>query len=194
MNVKRMFTTADVKGNRDYLKTQKKYEIMRTILFFLISASLYIAGIVTTGNKINLLTIVAVLGCLPACKSLVETIMYMRFHSLPAAQADVIERCTKDLTVSYDLVFTTYDKNYNVEHVAIRGNTVVCFTSNEKLDETACTKHLTDRLKMDGLKSVSIKIFKDINKYTERLAQLPALSADPETETCINNTLRSIAL
>ena len=38
------------------------YGALRTVLFFSISAALYIAGIITTGSNKNLLTIVAVLG------------------------------------------------------------------------------------------------------------------------------------
>ena len=72
MQFKRMFTTDAYRGTRGYLRTQKIYEILRTVLYFAISLSLFIAGWVSTGSRENLLTIVAVLGCLPACKSLVE--------------------------------------------------------------------------------------------------------------------------
>ena len=72
MQFKRMFTTDAYRGTCGYLRTQKIYEILRTVLYFAISLSLFIAGWVSTGSRENLLTIVAVLGCLPACKSLVE--------------------------------------------------------------------------------------------------------------------------
>lgn len=78
MQFKRMFTTDAYKGTRGYLRTQKTYEILRTVLYFAISLSLFIAGWVSTGSRENLLTIVAVLGCLPACKSLVEMFMFLR--------------------------------------------------------------------------------------------------------------------
>ena len=75
MKLIRMFSNDSVKGTENYLKTQKKYELLRTILYFGISLSLLIAGWVTTKSRANLLTIVAILGCLPASKSLVSTIM-----------------------------------------------------------------------------------------------------------------------
>ena len=78
MQFKRMFSTDAYKGTSGYLRTQKNYEILRTVLYFAISLSLFIAGWVTTGSRENLLTIVAVLGCLPACKSLVEMFMFLR--------------------------------------------------------------------------------------------------------------------
>ena len=53
-------------------------EILKTILYFGLSGAVFAAGYFTTGTKTNLLTIVAVLGCLPASKSMVSMIMYLR--------------------------------------------------------------------------------------------------------------------
>ena len=78
MNFKRLFDYDEYKGTKGYLKSQNKYEIGRTCLYFAISLSLFLAGIIATGDKMNLLTIVAVLGCLPACKSAVTMIMFLR--------------------------------------------------------------------------------------------------------------------
>ena len=50
------------KGAFGYLNNRKKYTALRTVLFFSISAALYISGIIRTGSNKNLLTIVAVLG------------------------------------------------------------------------------------------------------------------------------------
>ncbi len=88
--MKRMFTTYFYKGKSDYLDTQKKYEIMRTSLYFLISLSLFAAGWITTGDRLNLLTVVAVLGCLPACKSTVGMIMFLKFKSISKTDVEQI--------------------------------------------------------------------------------------------------------
>ena len=48
MQFKRMFTTDAYRGTRGYLRTQKIYEILRTVLYFAISLSLFIAGWVST--------------------------------------------------------------------------------------------------------------------------------------------------
>ena len=77
----RIFSTANYKGSRNYIDSQKKYEMIRTLLYFGISASLFLAGYFTTKTKVNVLTVVAVCGCLPASKSLVGTIMFLRYKS-----------------------------------------------------------------------------------------------------------------
>ena len=69
MQFKRFFTTAQVKNTYGYIDSQKKYEIIRTLVYFGISISLFIAGYVATKSKMNVLTVVAVLGCLPAAKA-----------------------------------------------------------------------------------------------------------------------------
>lgn len=121
MQFKRMFTTDAYRGTRGYLRTQKIYEILRTVLYFAISLSLFIAGWVSTGSRENLLTIVAVLGCLPACKSLVEMFMFLRYRGCDEQVAAKIAAHTEGLTTLYDMVFTSYEKNYVIYHLTVCG-------------------------------------------------------------------------
>ena len=66
------------KGEYGYIAYQRKVVIIRTVIFFAVSIAIFIAGYVTTGTRRNLFTIVAVLGTLPACKSLVNLIMFTK--------------------------------------------------------------------------------------------------------------------
>jgi hypothetical protein len=59
MQLRRLFSTDSVKGSKGYLDSQKKYEVIRTVLYFGISLSLFVAGYLQTKDKANLLTIVA---------------------------------------------------------------------------------------------------------------------------------------
>ena len=69
-----------VKGTFGYLEKKKRNAILWTILCFGISLAVFLAGYLTTGTRKNLLTVVAVLGCLPACKSIVNLIMSIRMN------------------------------------------------------------------------------------------------------------------
>ena len=73
------------KGSFGYLEKQRKRGLIRTILFFAISLAVYLLGYLTTGSNQNYLTIAAVLGCLPASRSAVNTIMYYRYHGILAS-------------------------------------------------------------------------------------------------------------
>lgn len=196
MDFKRFFSTAGVKGTKNYLNSQKKYEVIRTVIYFAISLSLFFAGWITTGTRNNLLTIVAVLGCLPASKSLVETVMYCRYHSLSVSDAMLIEPHTKGLSCAYDMIFTSREKTYPVMHLIVRGNTIVGYMPDmgKKLSDTECAKHLTTCLNADRYTGITIKIFGDVRKYAERAEQLKQLPADEELSAGILHTLKSITL
>lgn len=194
MQLGRMFINDNYKGTRDYLNSQKKYEILRTVIYFAISISLFAAGWIHTGSRENLLTVVAALGCLPGCKSAVDMIMFLRYKSCSRENADTIDIHCEGLTGIYDMVFTSYDKNYQVDHLTVRGNTICGFTENSNLDEQAFYKHIDSLLKKDNFKDTSIKIFKDIKKYTDRLEQLKTLPAEENLTVGIVNTLKSVSL
>ena len=103
MKLLRMFSTEQSKGTAHYLDTQKKYELLRTILYFAISLVLFVAGYIQTHSRANLLTIIAVLGCLPASKSAVSTIMYFRYKSTSEKTMDEVEKHCQGLSGLYDL-------------------------------------------------------------------------------------------
>ena len=194
IKLSRLFLYDDYKGTRDYLKVQGRYELARTILYFAISLALFVAGIIATGNRMNLLTIVAVLGCLPACKSAIDTFMFMRFRGCRGEYADEIDAHMDGLSGLYDRIFTSYDKNYQVAHITARGNTLCGFTEDKNFDEQRFREHITNLLKKDGYKDVTVKVFDDIRKYTDRLEQLKALDAEDKNTAGILNTLNSVSL
>lgn len=195
MQLKRVFSLAEARGTKNYIDSQKKYEIARTLLYFAISIALFVAGIIQTGGRANILSIVAILGCLPTSKSAVSVIMFLRFKSCSAQAAEEIERHSEGLECLYDMVFTSYKKNYCVSHLAVCGNTVCGYAEYDpQFDENAFYEHIGNILNMDGHKDVTVKIFKNLQRYTERLEQMKALEAEPARSQAIINTLKSVAL
>ncbi len=194
MHLMRMFSTEKYKGCRNYLHTQKKYEVLRTVIYFGISLSLFIAGYAATKSRMNLLTVVAILGCLPASKSTVSMIMYLRYQSCSSESADSIAEHMEGLSGLFDMVFTSYDKNYRLSHITVKGNTICGFTEDVKFDEKAFYKHIGNILKVDNYRDTSVKVFRDLKKYTERLEQLKELDAEEGNTEGIINTLKSVAL
>ena len=190
----RIFSGVAWKGTKHYLKTQRIYEIIRTILFFSLSAALFITGWVSTGTRKNLLTIVAVLGVLPASKALVSVIMFFRHHGLKEDDAEKIEPHAGELSCLYDMVFTGKDHTFEVGHLTVKGNQICGFSSQNHFDEQAFSKHLTPLLKADSYKDVGIKIFTDVGKYVDRLEQLKLLSCNESNTAGIMETLKNVTL
>lgn len=194
MNFIRLFSSAAYKGTRNYLNSQRIYEILRTIIYFGISLSLFIAGWISTKNRLNLLTVVAILGCLPASKSLISAFMFCRYKSTTKETADTIDAHMGKLTGLYDMVFTGYEKNFQINHITIKGNTICGFSEKKPFEEAAFDKHLTPLLKVDHFNNTNIKIFTDFNKYLERLDQMQLLDCDETNTIGIAETLKSISL
>ena len=151
------------KGCFGYIKRKHILEIIKTVLYFAVSLSLYIAGVKATGSNKNLLTIVAVLGCLPASKSAVSMIMFLRFKGCSYAVYD---------NLNHYFIFISYDKNYEIDQMAVSDKVICAYSEKKTLDERACEKHLSDMLVQNGFKNITVKIFKDISKYQKRLEQL----------------------
>lgn len=163
------------KGEKGYLDYQKKNTVMRTLLLFALSLAIFLTGYFSTGKKENLLTIVAVLGCLPASRSAVNMIMVLRYKGIRDADFFKIKPHVGSCAALCDMVFTSYEKNYEIHHMAFKGNSLIGFTANPDCDPKKCEKHLHDLCVQNNLSDVDIKIFKELPKYINRLDQLQEL-------------------
>lgn len=163
------------KGEKGYLRYQKKATVLRTAALFLLSLAVFLIGFISTGKKENLLTIVAVLGCLPASRSAVNMIMVLRYHGIGEKDYQKIRPHIGACSALADLVFTSYEKNFEIHHMAFKGNSLIGYTADEGCDARACEKHLHGMCAQNNLGDVDIKIFKDLPRYLSRLDQLQAL-------------------
>ena len=183
------------KGNFGYIRNHKAVTALRTLLFFAVSIGLYVMGYVTTGSNRNLLTIVAVLGCLPACKSMVNFILFLRAEGCSEELHSKVNEYDEELTVFYDMYFTSYQKNFSVSHMVLKGSVLCGITENPKCDCRAAEEHLEQMIKQEGIKNMTVKIFSQNDKYIDRLSQLTELNADEhKNREDIINMLYSISI
>lgn len=163
------------KGQYGYMQYQKKFTMIRSIIYFGLSLAIYILGRISTGTNANLLSIVAVLGCLPSSKSLVNAIMFLRAKECSEALHEKIEPAVGDLDGGYDFLLTSYSANFALSHVVIRGNNLCGITEDPKCDVAKAQQHLDDLFRQNAFKGMNFKIFTEAGKYTERLQQLQKL-------------------
>ncbi len=193
--LRRFISTTEVKNTYRYLDSQKKYEIIKTVLLFAVSISLFIAGYAATETRNNLLTVVAVLGCLPASKSLVSAIMFCRFHSTSEKVHQAVAALDEHTDTLYDLVFTTQKTNYFIAHASLVGADLVLYTEDKKLDKKALEDHLYDMLKKAGIKKVNIGIFSELKRYTDRVNTLLNTGGEEYPDTAlVIESLKEISL
>ena len=168
-----------VKGEYGYLKAQMKREIFKTALFFALAAVFLILGIVImkskdptltlSQSKNNLLTIGAVLFILPGAKFLVSTIMFAKAlkYACPADLRDKIA-AANDLA-AFDIYLTSYQKDFPLYAVVCGDNEIAGLAADPGLDDKAAGEHISQVLKKDGYKNVTVKVFKDRDRFLERI-------------------------
>ena len=182
------------KGEFLYLSHKKKSETIKTLVYFGISAAIFIMGYLSTHTKANYLTIVAVLGCLPASKSAVSMIMNLKVKGCSDKLHKAIKVRFGENTGFYNLYFTTYDKNYEIAHLFVKGMTVIGYTEKKDMDENKFEEHLKTVLLHDAIKGVNVKLYKNMDKYLERISQMQSLENEISKEESITKTLFSVSL
>ena len=166
------------KGQFGYIKYRRTFHLIFSVILYAMAVALYFAGVKTTGDNKNLLTVVAILGCLPASQSLVTTILGFRAKSCSKELYEKIENKVDENMVSiYDLFFTTYDRNYPISHIVIKNNCMCGVMEQSKHSVNDLEKYLEDTFAKNGIKGVSVKIFEKSmeEKYLNRLDELKKL-------------------
>ena len=92
------------KGQPGYIKWRKEKYLIGTIAEFAVVIALVVLGYVQTKTKLNLLTVVAVVGCLPASKMLVEFITIVPHQSI---EKDIYQEIFLPLALSIRAFLTT---------------------------------------------------------------------------------------
>lgn len=167
------------KGQPGYITSQKRKSGLQTFIGFGIVGVLLIIGYMQTGTRLNLLTMVAVLGCLPAAKVLVGLIMLLPYPSISKEKALEIEEQSRLLTTAYDMIITSREKIMPVDAIVISGTTVCGYSSHPKTNEAEAAKHIKNVLEENRLLQITVKLFPD---YTAFLARAEGLNNIAEIE------------
>lgn len=161
------------KGTPGYLDYKKKVEIIRTVIYFGIVAAIFFLGYSQTHTRLNLLTVVAVLGCLPAAKALVGVIARFPYSSIDRKTAEEIDTKASNLTTCYDMVITSRDKIMPVDCIVISGHNVYGYTSSKKVNPDELSKHIKSILAENHFTGLTVKV---LSQYTAFLARVEGLN------------------
>ena len=161
------------KGDPGYLDHKKRIEIIRTIIYFGIVAAVFLLGYSQTHTRRNILTVVAILGCLPAAKALVGVITRFSYSSIDRKKADEIRSKTGLLTVCYDMVITSRESIMPVDCIVISGHTIFGYTHYEKVNAEELSKHIRSILAQNQYTGLTVKV---LNQYKPFLARIEGLN------------------
>lgn len=182
-----------------YFKNQIKIELIKTIIFFALPIGVLLIGIILTGNKNNLLTIVAVFGLLPAGKQLINYIMFIKVQKFACTDSlhEEIEKKLKDKEIPlmrYDLYITSYEKCHPVYAMTCANDALIGFSDADKFDYAKAEEHIKMILGQNGYKLPTVKIFDSKEKFLERIAQFSENDEVSEKEKAILHLMENISL
>ncbi|MCI8292820.1 MAG: hypothetical protein HFH53_04715 [Hespellia sp.] len=171
------------KGTPGYLDHQLKIEILKAIVSFALVLAILFLGIMQTGSRLNLLTIVAILGALPASHVLVGVIVRFPHRSISDEVAKEIQEKAPNILVIYDLIITSSEKVMPVDCIAISEHTVCGYTRSKKVDLVYAASHIKNILSQNGYTKMTVKIF---DGYTPFLARAEGMNAIAEVDRTEN--------
>ena len=156
------------KGDYGYIRYEKKKRLLITVALFLIPLAAFLAAFLITGTKKNIITVIAMVGCLPACKSMVSLIMIFRAKPVAPQVYEEISEHAGRILMSYEMYMTFYEKSASIDAFAICGNTVVGFSRDPKIDTPFKEREAQKILRGNGFKA-NVKIFTRLPQFLERL-------------------------
>ena len=133
---------------------------------------IYLIGYLTLKTNKNIWTIIAILGVLPASKSAVSMIMFIRYKSIDETTYNAILNVKGNIPVIYELVFTTNEKSYYIKSAACSDSTVIMYTDEKPDKIKEITEHVNNCILREELKGYSLKIYGDLKQYTDRLSEM----------------------
>ena len=162
------------KGDYGYISREKKKRFLVTLGLFILPAIVFIIGLVLAdGNKSNIFTVVAVVGCLPGCRAAVGLIMMMMQKPVAKATYEAIEAKKGNLLMAYEMYITQAKTSLMIEAAAFCGEEIACYTTRAKDQKQIedCTLYLNKIIRANGYKC-HVKIFDREKAFLERLDSL----------------------
>ena len=171
------------KGTPGYLSHKKHMEIIRTIIYFGIVAAIFFLGYFQTKTRLYLLTVVAVLGCLPAAKALVGVIVRLPYRSADRKIVPDLSEKAVHITTCYDLVLTSTEKIMAVDCIVVSGSTIFGYTHYEKTDPEETQKHIKNILSENGFTGFTVRILREYKAFLARAEGLDHIAAVEKADT-----------
>lgn len=171
------------KGDIGYLNNVKKREWIKCSIQWGLVIGLLVVGFITTETKLNWLTFVAILGCLPASKTLVGVIVKLPIKSLDKAKIEQIESASKLLTTSYDVILTNKDKIMPISCIVISGTTVYGYATSGKVGPNEAANYMKSFLGQNDCGNVNVKVFQEFVPFLSRVEGLNNIASVDKRDT-----------
>ena len=159
------------KGTYGYFRAEKKRRALLTAGMFAIPLTVFFGAWIHYGTRMTVWTVMSAVGCIPACKFLVDLLMILPRKAMDEKRYQEILTHAANLTMCYEMYMTFYEKSAVIDAFAICGNEVVGYSSDPKTDTAFMTQEAQKILRKNGYKA-NVKLLKDLRPYLDRLDQM----------------------
>ncbi len=159
------------KGTYGYLNQNKKRAWLKAFLLLLGPFILLIAGWAASGTRLDVVTVIAVVLCLPGCNQIVHAIVASRYHSIDRTLYEETEEARGACPALYENVLTSYEETYFIDCLVISGRDAVGYTSDPKTDASRAGEHIKKTLKANSYKQ-NVKIFTEKKAFLDRVSAI----------------------
>ena len=190
------YLTHELKGTIGYVKKQTIFEIIKTVILFAMALGIFFIGYLTLGTKKSLWSVFAVLALLPASKSMVSSIMFLRFKSLDDKTKDALTSAVGSLPVLFENIITTSEKSYFLPAIVyIKGN-FCSYLDGDASSVSKVSKHISSVLLNGGHKDINVKIYNNRDDFAERCNELKGKFGEDayKGSAAVFNTIKAVSL
>lgn len=170
------------KGRAGYIAAKKTRLGIQALAEFGVVALILIIGYLITHTRLNIFTVVAIVGCLPAARVLVEFIAIFPYKSIDEKLHREIEQKGSLLTEVYDMVLTDGDHIMPISAVAVSNHKVFGYAPNKKTDPEMAAKYLKQILASAGLEPSTVKVFAEYVPFLSRVEGLNSMMEINQSE------------
>lgn len=156
------------KGTAGYISAKKRQLAYIIGAVAVIAILLLMAGYFVYGTRVNIFSVLAVIICIPVCRTLVNLIMLIPHHTTSERIELELSGVTEDLTVLYDLLVTSEKKAMQIDALVISPTTICGYTSSLQTDTEDAARHIKHMLEKNKIEKITVKIFKDYKAFKSR--------------------------
>ena len=156
------------KGTAGYISAKKRQLAYIIGAVTVIAILLLVAGYFVYGTRGNIFSVLAVIICIPVCRTLVNLIMLIPHHTTSERMELELSGVTEDLTVLYDLLVTSEKKAMQIDALVISPTTICGYTSSPQTDTEDAARHIKHMLEKNKIEKITVKIFKDYKAFKSR--------------------------
>lgn len=173
MSTEKKKKTKIKKGDFGYFKAEKKKRFLYTLIMLGVPIFIFVTAWLYFDTRMTIWTVIATLGCLPGCKSLVGLIMILMRRPMDPKLYEEIRIHQGELVMAYENYMTFYEKSAYIDAVAVCGNTVVAYSSDPKIDTEFMAQECQKIVRKNGYKA-DVKVLKELRPFLDRLDSMNA--------------------